>query len=210
MSLHRGSRGLSPKPSNLRAFSNRMYHPRPNDARARSWVASFSFGNGCQATDIIRSHFQLFSKCTLKSLNNQADFDSAVWLPSLRRGPLLKRPTSKSTPSSACKEVQQNVQQGVQHENEAADLSVCCNNEKSNKDFRAERFTRSNQRFPAHSCRFPPPLAEGRICLRAVARHRRTGRLARPTVAPLRGRRAPGRDDLDDHSGRLLAPARDG
>src|SRR5215472_10127465 len=87
----------------------------------------------------------IFSRCALKSLNNQADFDSAVWLPSLRRGPLLKRPTSKRTPCSACRSVQQNVQQGVQHENEAADLSVCCSNEKSNKNFGAERFTRSIQ-----------------------------------------------------------------
>ena len=118
-------------------------HDQTMRGHGHGWRA-FHLETAAKLPDITRSHFQLFSKCTLKSLNNRADFDSAVWLPSLRRGPLLKRPTSKSTPSSACKEVQQNVQQGVQHENEAADLSVCCSNEKSNKDFRAERFTRSN------------------------------------------------------------------
>jgi hypothetical protein len=45
------------------------------------------------------------------------------------------------------KSVQQNVQQGVQHENEAIDLSICYSAEKSNKNFGAERFTRSNSNF---------------------------------------------------------------
>jgi hypothetical protein len=38
----------------------------------------FSFGNGCQAIETGRGHLTIFSKCPLKSLNNQADFDSAI------------------------------------------------------------------------------------------------------------------------------------
>jgi hypothetical protein len=36
-----------------------------------------------------------------------------------------------------------NVQQSVQRENEAVDLSICCGNEKSSKNLEPERFTRS-------------------------------------------------------------------
>jgi hypothetical protein len=39
------------------------------------------FGNDCQAIEMARGRFQPFSKCALKSLNNQADFDSAIQTP---------------------------------------------------------------------------------------------------------------------------------
>src|SRR5206468_826017 len=41
-------------------------------------TAASSFGNGGQAIEIARGHFEPFSKCALKSLNNQTDFDSAI------------------------------------------------------------------------------------------------------------------------------------
>jgi hypothetical protein len=43
-----------------------------------------SFGNGDQAIDILGRSFKTFAKCTLKSLNDQADFDSGA--PDSRRG----------------------------------------------------------------------------------------------------------------------------
>jgi hypothetical protein len=38
---------------------------------------AFLFGNNCQAIEIAKGHFGVFSKCALKSLHNQTDFDSA-------------------------------------------------------------------------------------------------------------------------------------
>jgi hypothetical protein len=49
--------------------------------------ALLSFGNGCQAIETLERLLADFSKCVLKSLDNQADFDSAIprfesWRPS--------------------------------------------------------------------------------------------------------------------------------
>ena len=47
-------------------------------ARAlEEWITT-SFGNNWQAIDIARELLTIFSKCALKSLHNQAGFDSAI------------------------------------------------------------------------------------------------------------------------------------
>jgi hypothetical protein len=38
----------------------------------------FSFGNGRQAIELLERVLTVFSKCALKLLDNQADFDSAI------------------------------------------------------------------------------------------------------------------------------------
>jgi len=57
--------------------------------------AASPFGNDCQPIEIARGVFGLFSKCALKWLNNQADFDSAIrrFDPSRPSQPVLRLTT---------------------------------------------------------------------------------------------------------------------
>jgi hypothetical protein len=59
--------------------------------RALRAARGVSFGNGNQAIEIAKARFRSFFKSCLKSLDNQADFDSAIrGLESFRSADLIQ------------------------------------------------------------------------------------------------------------------------